>query len=664
MRIGVDTGGTFTDVVGLSDDGQVFVVKLSSTPADPAEAVLEGVRQARRLAGVEPTARVEVVHGTTVATNALLERTGGPTVLVATRGFEDLLVLRRQARPQLYALHPVVAPPLVDDERRVGVVERLGPDGEVVTPLTAEEVARVVEEVRELVAAGARSVAVALLHAYASDRHERLLADALGVLGVPVSLSSTVLPEQREYERTSTTVVDAFVAPVVSSYLGRLEANLAPGWPASGMRIMQSSGGSAAAAHVRRHPVRTILSGPAAGVVGARAVASRAGLGRVITFDMGGTSTDVALVQEDLGAELTTEGEIAGHPVGVASLRVHTVAAGGGSIARVDEGGALKVGPASAGAVPGPACYGRGGRSPTVTDAMVVLGRLDPERFLGGEMRLDAAAAARAIASLAAELGRDARTTAEGVARVATAVMARAIRVISVERGHDPRDYALVAFGGAGGLFACAVADELAIPRILVPPSPGLLCAWGALAADVTRDFTASRLVRVHGPLKVGALAAEFAPLEASAHAELDEEGVPRGRRRLERRLDVRYVGQSYELSVLVEDAPQVDLAARFHELHFRRFGFSDPRRSIERVALRVHAVGLTDPPPPPTVILEPGDPRLAEHDGCPVLRRARLQPGVRFTGPALVVEYSSTTWLAAGWTAEIDRDGAMHLRR
>ncbi len=642
MRVGVDTGGTFTDAVAVDDEGRLRFAKVPSTPERPEEAVL------RALAALGAGAADEVVHGTTVATNALLERSGGPTALVATRGFEDVLVLRRQARPRLYALEPEVGEPLAPDELRLGVDERLGADGGVLRALDPAALDALVAEVRR---SGARSVAVALLHAYADPRHERALADALAPLGLPVSLSSEVLPEHREYERTATTVADAYVAPTVAAYLGRLDAALG----GARLRVMQSSGGAAAAEAARRHPVRTLLSGPAAGVIGARAAAAAAGVDRFISFDMGGTSTDVALV--DGGEpELTREGEVAGLPIAVPSLPVHTVGAGGGSIARLDAGGALAVGPASAAAHPGPACYRRGGALPTVTDAALVDGRLDADHFLGGAMRLDAARAAQALVGLAGPVAEAAR----GIARVATAVMARAIRAITVERGHDPRDFVLVAFGGAGGLFACDVADELQLPRVLVPPAPGLLCAYGALAAEVTRDY-ARTLLRACAPVEeAAALDGDYAPLAAAAHRDLAAEGVPPGARRLERRVDLRYAGQSYELSIPLPPASPFDYVAAFHAAHQRRFGFALPGRAVERVALRVHARGLVPPPPPLATPREPGEPRLA--DGT--FARARLPPGATVDGPARIVELSATTWLPAGWRATVDDAGALHLLR
>jgi N-methylhydantoinase A len=430
-------------------------------------------------------------------------------------------------------------------------------------------------------------------------------------------------------------VADAYVAPVVVDYLGRLTSALG-----ASVRVMLSSGGAVAAAEARRRPVRTLLSGPAAGVVGARTACARAGLPRAITLDMGGTSTDVALIDLDRDVELSSDGEVAGVPIRVPSLAIHTVGAGGGSIARVDAGGALKVGPASAGAAPGPVCYGRGGSEPTVTDAALVEGRLDPDRFLGGEMRLDRAAAERAIGALAARLGLAPGEAARGVSRVATAVMARAIKAITVEKGHDPRDFALVAFGGAGGMFACDVADALGIERVLVPAAPGLLCAYGALAAEVARDLTATRIGRGAEAVSVAAIAAELAPLEAEARAALAAEGFADSELRIARRVDLRYRGQSYEIPIGFPG--DGDLAAAFHREHERRYGFAAPAREIERVAVRLHAHAAGPPPPPLSVVRGTGE----------------------VVGPAILVEYSATTYVAAGWRANAGADGALILTR
>jgi N-methylhydantoinase A len=541
VRIGIDSGGTFTDVVAV-DGGELRVLKLPSSRDEAWRPVIDGARavagdagiegrnlaggpstmvEGRNLAGGPSTIVDELVHSTTVATNALLERRGGPALLVTTAGFEDVLELARQTRPELYALHPRLPAPLVDASLRLGLDERLAADGSVLRAPDAAALAALRDRVEHAVrTSGVRAIAVCLLHSYANGAHERLVAETLAPLGLPISLSSDVLPLMREYERTSTTVVDAYVKPVVAPYLARL-GELAPG--TTRVRVMQSSGGATSAAEAAARPVRTLLSGPAAGVIGAQAIARADRIGDVITFDMGGTSTDVALI---VGGEVaaTDEAEVAGCALQLPMLAVHTVGAGGGSIVWRDGGGALKVGPESAGAEPGPAAYDRGGTRPTITDANVVLGRLPPTGLLGGAMALSRARAHAVIAELAQVLGVSVERAAEDALAVAAAVMARAIKVISVERGHDPAGCTLLPFGGAGGLHACAVARELGMTRILVPPSPGLLCAYGALAADVVHEVvvTVARTLPAGARLAPETLAADFLPLTAAATRALD----------------------------------------------------------------------------------------------------------------------------------------------
>jgi len=554
-----------------------------------------------------------VIHGTTVATNALLARTGGPAALITTRGFEDVLAIGRQARPRLYELHPAPAAPLIADENRVGIDERTLHDGTLlraVDPAEAKEIASLLR------ARGIQSVAVSLLHAYAGPQNERVVGAALERAGLLVSCSSDVLPVFREYERTSTVAIDAYVAPVVRGYIERLGRAIG-----ARLRILQSSGGALSAGEAARTPVRMMLSGPAAGVAGARAVALAAGITRCITLDMGGTSTDVSVLDGE--PRVTTEGSVAGLPVAIPMLEIHTIGAGGGSIARLDEGGALCVGPHSAGADPGPACYGTGDR-PTVTDANLVAGRLPP-RLLDGVMTLDGERARRALAALG--LG----DPAAGILRVVNAHMAAAVRLLTVERGVDPRPFTLLAFGGAGPLHACEVAEELGIERVLIPAAPGLLCAWGALCADVIRDYTRSVMRTLPCDLDDG-------PLLERAHADLVAEGVPSPRHHFERSADVRYQGQSYELSVPLGP----DLPARFRRTHEQRYGFAMDR-PIEIVAQRVRAVGAVDRPPP----------------------AAGARPrGTRVEGPVTFADYSATTWVPAGWSGEFDASGNLRLRR
>jgi N-methylhydantoinase A len=665
VRVGVDSGGTFTDVVAVDEAGVVTACKLPSRRDEPWVPVIAG---ARRLTGTAAVA--ELSHSTTVATNALLERRGGPVALVTTAGFEDVLEIGRQARPKLYALHPVLPAPLVEAELRFGVDERLGPDGGVVRALTAAAL----EELRVRVAAavserGVRAVAVCLLHAYANDAHERAVAEALAPLGVPISRSSAVLPLPREYERTSTTVVDAYVRPIVAPYVARLAAVDEAG--AARVRILASNGGAMSAADAAAEPARTLLSGPAAGVVGVLAVARAGGVADAITLDMGGTSTDVALIAGGQVA-LADEATIAGCVLQLPMMAIHTVGAGGGSIVYLDPAGALKVGPASAGAEPGPAAYDRGGTLPTVTDANLVLGRLPETGLLGGAMPLSLPRARAAIAPLAERLGVGVEAAAEDVLAVAAAVMARAIKVVSVERGHDPAAFTLLPFGGAGALHACAVARELGITRILVPPSPGLLCAYGALAADVAHDFVATLLRPAGARLPPSEIAGAFLPLTQAAARALDSAGVDAAARRLERSATLRYRGQTFDLTVPLkrDDGGAVDdLVAAFHDAHRARYGYA-LAHEVELVTVRLRAVGKSAPLPPPVEPRDDGPVELGRvalvaggraHD-APLLSRRRLVAGVSVVGPALIAEYSATTFLPPGARAEVLPSGALAL--
>jgi N-methylhydantoinase A len=618
------------------------VLKVRSTPRDPARAVLAG------LAALGGAARLH--YGSTVATNALLERRGARVVLLGTAGFEDVLEIGRQTRPQLYALEPRRPAPLVPRGRRLPVHERVLADGRVETALGARALARAV---RAVLRSRAEAVAVCLLHSYAAPAHERRLGRALAGRGLHVTLSHRLLREYREYERVATTVVNAYVGPVMARHLAALVAGV-PG----GVRVMQSSGGLIGARAAAAEPVRTILSGPAGGVVGAADRARRARLRRIITLDMGGTSADVSLV--DAVVAHRTETSIDGLPVRVPVIDIHTVGAGGGSLARVDAGGVLRVGPESAGADPGPACYGRG-TAPTVTDANLVLGRLVETEFLGGTLRLDRGRAVRALEPLARRLGVSLERAASGIVEVATAAMERAVRVITVERGHDPRTFTLVAFGGAGGLHAAALAGALGIRRVWVPRQPGLLSAWGVLAAEMVRDY--GRTLRSVAP-PAGVLEKGFRELERAARRELGREGV--NQPHFERLLEARYAGQAYELTV-----PYGPTWSRvFHRSHARRFGHADPRRAVEVVTLRVRARGGRTRLPVDQVprggrrapihrrpVVFSGGRRLAA-----VFRRDDLAAGSGLRGPAIICEYSATTVVPPGWRASVDGTGGLLL--
>ena len=652
MAVAVDTGGTFTDVL-LLDGGRLRSLKLPSTPGDPSDAVLEGLH--RVMDGVDREVDTFVLlHGSTVATNALLERKGARVRLVTNVGFEDIIEIGRQNRPQLYALVGHRPPPLVDRDDRHGIQGRIGPDGEVIEPLDRAEL----EALPDLLA-GAESVAVVLLHSYANASHEESVADALAELDAPLSVSVRLLPEYREYERTSTTVVNAYVAPLISAYLKRLAREAG----AERVSIMGSNGGSLALDRAAQEPVHMVLSGPAGGVVGALAWGRRGGHERIMTFDMGGTSTDVSLCP---GEPLhTRELEIGGQPIAIPVIDIHTVGAGGGSLARIDPGGALRVGPESAGADPGPICYGKGGTGVTVTDAHVWLGRLPADAFLGGERTLDRSAVEPHLQGLADRLGASLEVAAEGILAVADAAMERALRVISVERGHDPADFTLVAFGGAGGLHAAHLAERLGARVAMVPPRPGLLSAYGMLAADVTREVSRTVLISTASANAHEDIENMFTELEQAAVAAMADEGVDEDRLSLSQWVDARYERQSFELRV-----PAQDWDTRFHALHETRYGYRRPETPVEAVTLR----SIASAPGPPLEVE-----RIPHTDHAPTVERTRvyiegqwtdvdrvwrgdLGPEERLTGPALVLEYSSTTWIPTGWGLEVDEWGNLHL--
>jgi N-methylhydantoinase A len=670
MRLGVDTGGTFTDFVWLDDHGRFRIHKQLSTPDDPSEAVLVGAR----LLAVPETAVVDVIHGSTVATNALLERRGARTALITTRGFADLLAIGRQNRPELYALVPQKPAPLVPRPWRFEVDERVTAQGDVLTPLAPASLTPILAQIA---ADEIESVAVCLLFGFLHPAHEQQIRQALHAAqpALHVSLASEILPEYREYERTAATVINAYVAPLMDRYLGRLAAGLAP----RRLTVMQSNGGVISAAAAGAQAARTVLSGPAGGVVGARFVATQAGFEALITFDMGGTSTDAALCPGRLPT--TAAGEIAGLPLRLPAIDIHTVGAGGGSLAYVDAGGALHVGPQSAGADPGPACYGR--QSPpwraTVTDANLVLGRLDPDHFLGGALRLDAAAAQAALADLARAMGAATpQEAAWGVIQVANANMERAIRRISVERGHDPRRFTLVAFGGAGPLHACELAQNLQIPRVLIPPLPGVLSALGMLAAAPTKDYsrTVMQPLDAAGPEMAAWLRAYLAPLAAQARQALAAEGHPADTISLRYALDMRYVGQSHELTVPVDlNDSRTAVSTRFHAAHAARYGYQRPDAAVEIVNVRLTAVASIQSPRLTSQPLGPADARDA-HVGVKMVwfdrrpqtaqlyARDRLQPGHRCAGPAVVFQYDTTTVIPPGWETAVDANGNLLLSR
>jgi N-methylhydantoinase A/oxoprolinase/acetone carboxylase beta subunit len=621
VRIGVDAGGTFTDFVVLHDDGRLESFKLRSNPAAPAKVILAGIERAT--AG----RRAEVVHGSTVATNALLERKGARTAFVTTAGFSDLIFIARQNRPELYNLTPTLRLPLVPVELCFGVKERTYAGGRIAKKPTIGDLAQLK---RKLKAEGIESVAICFLHSYQNPSNEKTAAAVLAE-GLYRSVSHELVPEYREYERASTTLINAYVGPLMDAYLADLESY--------DISLMQSNGGHITAAEARRQAVRTILSGPAGGVVGATAVARASGFTRMLGFDMGGTSTDVSLV--GTRPRLTTEAVVDGFPIRIPMLNINTVGAGGGSLARVDEGGLLRVGPESAGADPGPACYGKGDRA-TVTDAHVVLGRIATNQFLGGDMRIDVARAEAAVDRIARQISTTRVAAAEGIVRVANASMERAIRVVSVERGHDPRDFALAAFGGCGGLHACEIAGELGIRIVIVPQMAGALSALGMLLADRVRDYSASAL-------HAADIEVLFASLERRARAEMP--GC-----RLERSADIRYAGQSYELNV--------PLAKAFHAEHRKVYGYSDPGRAVEIVTVRVKAtIKVTKPAirKETSTGVAADAIRRIRIDGrwvrTPVYHRAALSSKPR-SGPALILDYGATTLIPPSWRFRLDGAG------
>jgi N-methylhydantoinase A/oxoprolinase/acetone carboxylase beta subunit len=662
MRIGVDAGGTFTDFVVLRDDGGLESFKLPSNPRAPAQVILAGIKRA---AAGALRGKVEVVHGSTVATNALLERKGARTAFVATAGFEDLLEIGRQNRAELYNLMPAPRRLFVERALCFGVEERIDRDGLVLRAPSSAGLRRLAARLQR---ARVRSVAICFLHSYRNPAHERATLRALTREGIYVCASHEISPEFREYERASTTAVNAYVGPLMETYLSELASS-------RGFRIaiMQSNGGLLSARDASRHPVRTVLSGPAGGVVAVVACARAAGFRRVLGFDMGGTSTDVSLA--DGAPRETTEAVLDGLPIRIPMLDIHTVGAGGGSIARVDAGGLLRVGPESAGADPGPACYGKG-TDATVTDAHVVLGRVDA--LLGGSLPMHADRATAAVNRIASQLDLPLAAAAAGILRVANANMERAIRTVSVERGYDPRDFVLAAFGGCGGLHACEIARELGIRTVLVPRYAGALSALGMLLADGVRDYSAG-VVGSTGPLqsrlRAGVsepralasggqdykLLAAFAALERRALRESPDAII-------ERSADLRYRGQSYEINVPFTGAFAA-CAARFHREHAKLYGYSNPGREVEVVTIRVRA--RTPLPKPQLKARLKTKPSAAGRsvsrrvfvDGSwrnlTVWNRQDLGTTTR-SGPALILDYGSTTLIPPGWRFRLDRAGSL----
>ena len=676
LVIGIDIGGTFTDFVIFDlSQRRVSTSKILSTPADPAQAVLSGLQKILEDHNIhqEDHPSFTITHGSTVATNALLERKGARTALITTSGFRDVLDIGRQARPNLYDLRSSKPQPLTPRNLRFEIEERISSEGEILKKLNLGDLNELVNQVdKNLI----ESIAVCLLFSFLNPRHEQLIAEKIAPLGIFVSLSSEILPEFREYERTSTTVVNAYVTPILDKYLGSLESSLSGIKDKVNIRIMQSNGGIISLREARQAGVRCIVSGPAGGVVGASHVARKAlqsGDGEIgdednprklklITFDMGGTSTDVSLV--DHQPVISTETTIGDFPIGIPMLDIHTIGAGGGSIASVDLGGALRVGPESAGAEPGPACYAYGDLVydlPTVTDANVVLGRLPSEHFLGGKMELQENRAFNVMDKLGAELGLDAIRTAQGVIDVVDAHMERALRLVTIERGYDPQAFTLLSFGGAGGLHAATLARRLSIPKVIVPPLAATLSAFGMLVADVVKDY--SRTVMVPGTVTTNYLMESFQPIVERGRKDLDSEGFGQESIRIERNLDMRFAGQSYEIKIPFRDEFLTD----FHAAHKELYGYSLPDASVEIVNLRVRAIGKIRAPEIPYFEEGESDPGAAylttkmvfmNHQKLeiPLFQGELLSPGNILAGPAIIVRKDTTIFLPRNSSASVDR--------
>lgn len=651
IRLGVDTGGTFTDFVLLDADGRLRVHKVLSTPHAPEAAILQGIAEL----GLEPS-RLQLVHGSTVATNAVLEGKGVRTLYVGNRGFADLLTIGRQQRAQLYDLQPAAVSPPVPAELCIETGGRLDASGALIEALGDDDL----EALRTAVARlRPEAVAVNLLFSYLDPSLEERIASVLPS-DVFVSLSSQVLPEIREYERGMATWLNAWIGPRVAGYLRRLGAGL----PGAAVSVMQSSGDTVSAAQAAGHAVRMLLSGPAGGLVAARQVGEVTGHGRLLTFDMGGTSTDVALIDGE--PRLTGEGRIGRFPVAVPMVDMHTIGAGGGSIAWLDVGGMLQVGPQSAGAAPGPACYGRGGREPTVTDANLLLGRLQSDAFLGGEMLLDGAAAQTALDRLATPMGVSAVRAAQDIVAIANEHMAQALRAISVKRGADPRDHVLVSFGGAGGLHVCALAALLDMQAAIVPVHGGVLSALGMLAARPGRQLSRTRITLLDAAPEAE-LESIFAELESQGLAALHDEGFEAAACDARWSADLRYLGQSYTLNLPWQGLAET--GESFHRRHLQRYGHRLDL-PVELVNLRVQVRGPASRLRLPE--LAPGKPatptgHVALHGidaPVPRYRRERLVAGQRIAGPALVHERVSTTWIEPGWLLEVDKTGNLLLTR
>jgi len=653
MRVGVDIGGTFTDIVMSDDGGQLTVHKLPTTPQDPSLAMLDGINHITK----GDLRRLEwVAHGTTVATNAILERKGGTVALITTQGFRDVLFIGRQNRPDLYALAPTLPAPLIPRDYCYEVIERLDHNGHVLKPIDTASLNTLLDI---LAKRKVDAVAICLLYSYLNPDHERLIAEKIVSRGIlaphQIVLSHEVLPEFREYERASTTALEAYVRPTVSRYIKQLRAKL----PAP-LRVMKSDGGLMSAERVGTQAIQTALSGPAAGVIGAYKIAQLAGIEGIITLDIGGTSTDISLCATQPSSR--PQSVIDGLPVRTHLLDIETIGAGGGSIARVDAGGVMRVGPQSAGSIPGPAVYGRGGHSATVSDALAVLGYLDPDHFLGGHMVLNLVSADSAIMPLAEILNKSVLETAEGIIEIANSNIERALRRVSVARGHDPRDFTLVAFGGGGALHACAVAKRLDIPRVFIPQHPGVLCALGLLMADITLNYSRAVMTRLDFPQADSELRTALMTCYETAQADLSAENIAESDRLYQPSLDMRYMGQAHELTIPYDQ--DADLANAFHQTHQKTYGHALYDRPIEVVTARLKAVGLVAHP---TIVPEAighnpladiallGEKVTARGEKLRLYERTKFPIGAEIRGGALIFQLDSTIYVPQGWVAKCD---------
>ena len=662
LQIGIEVGGTFTDWV-VARHGQVIRTgKVLSTPDRPEVGVFNAMNEA----AVEPSELSALLHGSTIATNVVVERKGAACALITTRGFRDVIFIQRQAKSRLFDLHYRQPEPLVTRDRVLEVDEKLAPDGTVRQPLVMDGLLERLDTLAR--DEGVRSVAVSLIHSYRYPMHEQAIEAAVQERfpDLFVTLSSDVLPQFREYERTSTCLMSAYTKPVVDRYLSQIEQELQEQGYQCRFSVIQANGGSVPAAAIRRHAVKMVLSGPAAGVVGATAAAQRAGIENIITFDMGGTSTDVCLVNNGQ-PKITTDYKIDGLPLQLPMIDIVTVGAGGGSIAGADRGGILQVGPSSAGADPGPACYGRGGLDCTVTDANVMLGYLRPDQFFGGKMQLDVSAAAQAAERLSGSLSLSTLATAEGVRQLVNFNMAQAVRLVSVERGYDPRDYTIVAYGGGGPLHAAAVAEELDIRRVLVPVNSGLVSAYGLLIANTQQDFMVTRIARAVD-ITTDDLQSVFVALERKALDEFAGYDLPWNEVRIEHAIDMRYHGQAYELTVPVDafvsgQRAADELSQSFHDFHFLRYGYASPNLTVEVVNYRITAVHPSalqniDPAPVASISRSASDGVVAlrgKSISCRFYDRASLAPGDQLSGPAIVEEPTATTFIPPDWSAQVD---------